>query len=69
MSTTSISDRSHTFPDGHTMHSSLRLPFAVRVSGRTRNYGTLAAARQAGDPGAAIFFDVAKGHGYLIEKV
>lgn len=62
-----VSDRSHRFMDGAVRHSTLRLPFAVRVSGRVRHYGTLAEARTMGDSGTGVYFDTAPREGFFVE--
>ena len=56
-------------PDGRTLHSDLARPYAVRLNGVTRSFGSLAAARRAAAPGSHIFFDYAAGCGVLLERV
>jgi hypothetical protein len=58
--------KSHTFADGRTIFSAVRLPYCVRINGRATNYGSLAAAEAAASDGAQIFFDYAPGCGRLI---
>lgn len=55
-------------PNGQTMTSNVARPYAVRLRGVTRSFGSLAAARAAAEGGAQIFFDYAPGCGTLLEQ-